>query len=83
MKQTIKARYVNGILEPLEPLDLEENNVVLVTVDELPPPEWPEHQRTFRVEAFPGGFAAGVNPANLKDLLGEMDDERFLGTNSS
>ena len=83
MKQTIKARYVNGTLELLEPLDLEENHVVLVTVDELPRPEWPEHQRIFRVKPFPGGFAAGVNPANLKDMLAEMDDERFLGTNGS
>ena len=83
MRQTIKARYVNGALEPLEPLDLGENNVVLVTVDELPHSERPERERTFRVKPFPGGFAPGFDPANLKDLLGEMDDERFLGTNNS
>ena len=83
MKQTIKARFVNGALQPLEPLNLAENNVVLVTVDELLHPERKEHQRTFRVKPFPGGFAPGVDPANLKDLLGEMDDDRFLGTNNS
>ena len=83
MKQTIKARYVNGTLEPLEPLELDENNVVLVTVDELPHPERPEPKRTFRVKPFPGGFAPGVAPADLKDLLMEMDDERFFGTNNS
>lgn len=83
VKQTIKARYINGALEPLEPLDLDENNVVLVTVDELPHPEWPEAGRTFRVKPFPGGFAPGVDPANLKGLLGEMDDERFLRTTNS
>ena len=78
MKQTIKAKYVNGALQPLEPLALDENHVVLVTVDELPSPERPEPQRTFRVKPFPGGFAPGVDPANLKDLLKERDDEKFL-----
>ncbi len=83
MKQTIKAKYVNGALEPLEPLDLDENKVVLVTVDELPLPERLEPERAFRVKPFPGGFAPGFDPANLKSLLGEMDDEKFLRTNGS
>lgn len=83
MKQTIRARYVNGALEPLEPLELEENNVVLVTVDELPHTEWAKPARTFRVNPFPGGFAHGVDPSKLKDLLGEMDLEGFLRTTAS
>ena len=33
----VKARYENGVLTPLEPLDLEEGAEVTVSVEEAPP----------------------------------------------
>ncbi|MCY4624837.1 MAG: antitoxin family protein [Chloroflexi bacterium] len=33
----VKARYENGVLTPLEPLDLEEGVEVTVSVEEAPP----------------------------------------------
>ena len=32
MTKVIRVRYENGVLKPLEPIDLEEGEVVLVTV---------------------------------------------------
>ena len=39
MPAQVKARYANGILEPLEPLDLTEGCVVTLSVSEEPEPE--------------------------------------------
>ena len=36
MIANVKARYSNGALVPLEPLDLEEGKVVVVSIDEGP-----------------------------------------------
>jgi predicted DNA-binding antitoxin AbrB/MazE fold protein len=44
MHKTIKARYHNGQLEPLEPLELDEGSEVLITIDSpaLGPPSGPD-----------------------------------------
>lgn len=36
MNKTIKARYAHGVLEPLEPLELEEGKELVVTIEEPP-----------------------------------------------
>ena len=41
MTITIKARYANGQLTPLEPLDLEEGTEVMVSVEEGPAADTP------------------------------------------
>ena len=81
MKRTVKARFANGVLTPMEPLELDENNLVLVTIEEISAPHAPGVEATrppFRVKPVPGGFAPGVDQAKLKGLLSEMDDEEFL-----
>ena len=41
MNRTIEAIYENGVLRPLEPLDLEEQEQVSITIaDEPDEPEW-------------------------------------------
>ena len=35
-------------------------------------------RREYRVRPIHGGFAPGVDPQRLKDLLGEWDDEHYL-----
>lgn len=35
-------------------------------------------RREYRVQPIHGGFAPGVDPHRLKDLLGEWDDEHYL-----
>ena len=39
MNKTVKAKYANGALMPLERLDLAEDSVVLLTIEELPADE--------------------------------------------
>lgn len=38
MITNVKARYANGVLTPLEPLDLEEGKEVMVSIKDAPPP---------------------------------------------
>ena len=38
MIATVKARHSDGVLTPLEPLDLEEGTEVTVSIDDAPPP---------------------------------------------
>ena len=38
MTKTIKAKYANGVITPLEPLDLADDTVVLLKVEELESP---------------------------------------------
>ena len=38
MIANVKARYSNGVLTPLEPLDLEEGREVVVSIEEEPQP---------------------------------------------
>lgn len=78
MSQTVKARFANGVLTPLEPLELDENNLVLVTIEEIPNPSEEDSRRPFRVRPVSRGFAPGVDPDKLKELLNEMDEEEFL-----
>lgn len=35
----VKARFSNGVLTPLEPLDLEEGKEVVVSIEDAPPPD--------------------------------------------
>ena len=37
MTPSVKARYANGVLTPLEPLDLEEGDEVTVSIEGAPP----------------------------------------------
>ncbi|MYC30500.1 MAG: DUF104 domain-containing protein [Chloroflexi bacterium] len=83
MTRIIKARFANGVLTPLEPLDMGEETEVMLTIEELPAPPVDEPRRPFRVKPFPGGFAPGFDPTKLKDLLCEMDDEEFWRKHNS
>ena len=38
MIANVKARYENGVLTPLEPLNLEEGKEVMVSIEEAPSP---------------------------------------------
>ena len=39
MTTHVKARYANGVLTPLEPLDLEEGTEITVSFEEAQPPK--------------------------------------------
>lgn len=83
MTQTVKARFANGVLTPLEPLELDEDNLVLVTIEEFPVPSADNPRQPFRVRPLGRGFAPGFDPSKLKEMLCEMDDEEFLRKHNS
>lgn len=78
MTRIVRARYANGALTPMEPLDLAENAEVRLTIEELPVKSKKRHQtRPFKVKPLPGGFMPGINVDKIRDVLSEMDDEEF------
>ena len=78
MTRIVRARYANGALTPMEPLDLAENAEVRLTIEELPVKSKKRHpKRPFKVKPLPGGFMPGINVDKIRDVLSEMDDEEF------
>ena len=61
MKSNVKAKYSNGVLTPLEPLDLEEGKEVVVSIEDGP-------QR-------PRGLASVV--AKVKELQKDIPPEAW------
>ena len=64
MLKTIKARYINGLLEPLEAIDLAEGSEITITLEDVSPP-LSEEERRRRFLSSAGGW---------KDIV----DEKFL-----
>ncbi len=64
MLRTIKARYRNGVIEPLEKLDLADGAEITVTLGDVPSP-LSEEERRERFLSSAGGW---------KDIV----DEKFL-----
>jgi predicted DNA-binding antitoxin AbrB/MazE fold protein len=62
--KTIKARYRNGIIEPLEEIDLADGAEVTITLEDVSPP-MSEEERLKRFLSSAGGW---------KDIV----DEKFL-----
>jgi len=63
----VRARYSNGVFEPLDEVDLAEDQEVLLTVDEKPSPKRdPEAMR-----AGAGGWVGQHDPEELKRMLYE------------
>lgn len=63
MLRTIKARYRNGVIEPLEKIDIENETEILVTIDV--PPAISKEEKWNRFLSAAGGW---------KDIV----DEEFL-----
>ena len=74
MTKTIKAKYANGVITPLEPLDLPDDTVVLLTFEELPADE-PESLGAPYVEE---PLIDLSDPRALKKLLDDQDVEKYL-----
>ena len=65
--RSVRARYSNGVFEPLDDVDLAENQEVLLTVDEKPSPKRdPEAMR-----AGAGGWVGQHDPDELIRMLYE------------
>ena len=75
MTTKVRARYANGVLTPLEPLDLEEGAEVELTLKVNSAADKAE----FRVIPNHSGFLPGMDdPKRMKLLLEEEDIEHYL-----
>ena len=78
MIRTVNAKYANGVLTPLEPLDLEDGSEVVLNIDLGPNRDRGNSKSKFRIVPFSREFAPGVDPRNLKQFLNDEDDELYL-----
>ncbi len=81
MTTTVKARFADGVLTPLETIDLPEGAVVVLNIEATHVPEPEGHAA--RVETLNVPDQAGptfdVNdPKALKQLLYEQDADRYF-----
>lgn len=77
MPRIVNARFANGVLIPLEPLDFEEGAVVALSIEVAQlRPEWSGNSPP----AVPnqGDFPPDVDPKRLKNLLYEQEVEGYL-----
>ena len=68
MIASIKARYANGVLTPLEPLDLEEGAEVTVSIDTK---RLSLEERIKITMSSAGGWAGSHDPEELKRMIYE------------
>jgi predicted DNA-binding antitoxin AbrB/MazE fold protein len=81
MIQKVRAKYANGVLTPLEPLELEEGAEVVLSVESDAPldPQQKSEKTKFRVNPNHSGFLPGMDdPKKMKQLLEDEDNEHFL-----
>ncbi|MBA3694628.1 MAG: antitoxin family protein, partial [Acidobacteria bacterium] len=78
MSQNIQAIYENGILRPLQPLDLPENKTVNISVlDEAPNSEETMQEKADRVLREAGLISPLKFPVTKKDILSEEERQRL------
>jgi predicted DNA-binding antitoxin AbrB/MazE fold protein len=65
----VKARYTNGVLEPEEPLGLEEGCEVEVTVEEAS--SLTQEERLERMRSAAGSWKGHSDPEELKRMISE------------
>ncbi len=75
MPKTIKAVFRNGLIEPLEPLDLNDGAEITVTLEDMSPP-LSEEERRKRFLSSAGGWKGIVD----EKFLDEIYRQRSLRT---
>lgn len=75
LAKTIKAKYKNGVLEPLEKLDLEEEEIVTVTIFEK---KNEEDKR--REEALRASFGGWKGLIDAEELIKNIYESRLINT---
>ena len=75
----VRAKYRNGVLTPLEPLDLEEGAEVMVSVEGAPEgiigkESIDAHRQSFEeriktTQSAAGGWKGGLDPEELKRMI--------------
>ena len=75
MIANVRARYSNGVLTPLEPLDLEDGKEVTLSIDPAPRLSTKERRRTMRSAA--GRWKGTHDP---EELLRNIYSDRLVSS---
>ena len=67
MKTTVRARYSNGALTPLEPVELKEGDEVTLSIDDTP--QLSKEERIAYLEAAAGGWKGLHDPDEFKQMI--------------
>ena len=67
MPRQVKARFTNGALMPLEPVDLKEGAEVTVSIDDKP--QLSDAERLERFKAAAGGWEGLHDPDEFKRMI--------------
>ena len=79
MNKTVKAKYANGALTPLERLDLADGSVVMLTIEELPADEGaPDEPESLAVSDDSEPLIDLSDPRALKKLLDDEELAHYL-----
>ena len=80
MTQTVKARFANGVLTPLETIDLPEGALVSLDIGEIysTEPDAPAIQTEHRAIASPTSATDGNEPVNYNRLNDELMDQEYF-----
>ena len=82
MTKTINARFANGVLTPLEPLDLPEGAVVALSIETAGTPESELAKSEVKIVPNQSGFALGIDQTKLNQLNDELMVEEYLAKES-
>ena len=63
----VKAKYTNGALTPLEPVDLQEGAEVTLSIDDTPQLSYEERLAKFKAAA--GGWKGRHDPDEFKRMI--------------
>ena len=86
MTKTIKAKYANGVITPLEPLDLADDTVVVLKVEEIENPsqaggnaeETARERAERKRRALTKGLQCNHPTADIDQMLREIEGGRWL-----
>ena len=82
MTKTVNARFANGVLTPLEPLDLPEGALVALSIETAGTSERELAKSEVKIVPNQSGFAPGIDPTKLNQLNDELMVEEYLAKES-
>lgn len=74
MERKIKARFSNGVIKPLEKLDIKEGREITITIKE------PPSEITKTIESLRNSFGGWKGLINTEELKRNIHEDRLINT---
>ena len=79
MVRTVNARFANGVLTPLEPVDFPEGALLVLNIEEVHVEEPKTPTLPGRIVPNRSGFLPGMDdPKSMKQLIEDEDAQHYL-----